>query len=595
MNRKRSLITIPVILLILTACSPNPGSQPGITIEELAGHVNYLASDKLEGRLPGSEGDMLAAKYIRDQLVSNGLKPMVGKGLQEFEIVASVVPGDNNNISLNSSEPEIGTDYMPMAFSDNNAAEGEVVFVGYGFEIENDTLSWNDYAGFDVTGKIVMILRADPEVDNNMSGFASFSMDRDKCMLAKDKGASAVLLVSGEKFDPADEFESLAKGEHSVGIPVFRIKRTLADEILLAENSKITSLESEFNEFRKPNSFNTGATISCRSHLQQEILTARNVVMKLEGNDPELKNEYVIVGGHYDHLGLGGPGSSSRAQDTTGVHYGADDNASGISSMLEIAEKAASEGSNARTIIFTAFAAEEMGLLGSRYLVENMWIDPAKVNAMINLDMVGRLKETNVLQIGGVGTAEQFNKIIMWHADTNLFTLALSEEGFGPSDHSSFYGKDIPVLFFSTGAHLDYHTPFDSLDKLNYEGLLAISDLVYDITGYLANDTERLVFSEAGPRAQVTRGMRRKGVTLGIMPDFAGNVEDGLRADFVIPGRPADLGGMMKGDVITAINGLAVNNIQDYMFRLSKLSQGETISVEVLRNDKKEVLLITLQ
>ena len=594
MNRKTSLITLIVILLILTACTSRQVSEPEITIEELTGHVNYLASDKLEGRLPGSKGDMLAAKYIRDQLMSNGLTPMVGNGLQEFEIVASVVPGENNNLSLNYSEREIGTDYMPVAFSDNSRAVGEVVFAGYGFEIENDTLSWNDYSDVDPAGTIVMILRADPEVDNSMSGFADFSMDRDKCMLAKDKGAAAVLLVSGEKFDPADEFESLAKGEHTVGIPVFRIKRTLADEILLPEKLTITSLEKELNEFRRPDSFKTGSVISCQSHLQHEVLTTRNVVMKLDGNDPVLKNEYVIIGGHYDHLGLGGPGSSSRVQDTTGIHYGADDNASGISSMLEIAEKAAGNGSNARTMIFAAFAAEEMGLLGSKYLVDNLEIGASQVNAMINLDMVGRLNETNNLQIGGVGTAEQFDEKISMYADTNLFNLTLSEEGFGPSDHSSFYGKDIPVLFFSTGAHLDYHTPEDSPDKINYEGLQSISDLVYIITVDLANDTDRLVFMEAGPKVQATRGMRRKGVTLGIMPDFAGNVENGLRADFVTPGRPADLGGMKKGDIITAINGLPVNNIQDYMFRMSKLSPGETITVEVIRDEKKEVLLITL-
>ena len=175
-----------------------------------------------------------------------------------------------------------------------------------------------------------------------------------------------------------------------------------------------------------------------------------------------------------------------------------------------------------------------------------------------------------------------------------MIKLTLSEEGYGPSDHSSFYGKDIPVLFFSTGAHLDYHTPYDTPDKINYDGLVIISELVYEISSELAGNNKKLVFMEAGPKTLTNRGMRSRGVTLGIMPDFAGNIKNGLRADFVTPGRPADLGGMKKGDIIVAINGKTINNIQDYMFRLSKLEHGETIQVEVLRGDKKELLLITL-
>ena len=235
-----------------------------------------------------------------------------------------------------------------------------------------------------------------------------------------------------------------------------------------------------------------------------------------------------------------------------------------------------------------------MGLLGSKFFTENPGIDLKKVNAMINLDMVGRLKETKMLQISGVGTANGLKELVLSSTDTTSIKLALSDEGYGPSDHSAFYGKNIPVLFYTTGAHLDYHTPDDVADSINFNGMVSLSSLIYAVGYKLVNEPERLKFNEAGPKEEIARPTRRKGVTLGIMPDFAGNVKNGLRADFVTPGKPAALGGMKKGDIITAINGKPVNNIQDYMYRMGQLKQGETINVEVMRDGKKEVLLIQL-
>jgi hypothetical protein len=218
----------------------------------------------------------------------------------------------------------------------------------------------------------------------------------------------------------------------------------------------------------------------------------------------------------------------------------------------------------------------------------------SKVNAMINLDMVGRLRDSSTLQIGGVGTAEGFKEMVKSLIDTSQIKLSFTNEGYGPSDHSSFYGKNIPVLFFSTGAHTDYHTPSDTWDKINYKGMLEISNPVFNIAERLANSADRLNFKEAGPKVEINRARRRKGVTLGITPDYTGIVKNGLRADEVDPGRPAALGGMKKGDIITSINGKIVKNIYDYMYRLGQFKQGQTISVEVLRNGKTEVLLIQL-
>jgi aminopeptidase YwaD len=586
-------ISAAIVLFLLSSC--NRSKNPEVTADELIGHIKYLSSDSLKGRLTGSEGDSLAADYIKSDLVSSGLTPLTGDGLQRFSVTKRILPGKNNTLTINGKDFIPEKDFMPLAFSSDATLESEVIFAGYGFNIDNDSLKWNDYSGIDVKGKWVMILRADPEPDNTRSAFVTFGADRDKALMAKDMGAAGILMVSGPIFDPEDTFESLGTEGFSVQIPVLRIKKEVADIILSKSKTTIASLEKKLNATRKSFGFSTKVLVKGSTEIVREKANTRNVVMLLPGEDEQLKNEYIILGAHFDHLGMGGPGSSSRAIDTVGIHHGADDNASGVGMMLELAEKfSKTKGSHKRSIICIAFTGEEMGLLGSKFFTENPGIDLSKVNAMINLDMVGRLNETSNLQISGVGTASGLKDLIYLKSDTSVIKLTLSDEGYGPSDHSSFYGKNIPVIFYFTGAHLDYHTPSDTWDKINYEGMVKISGLIFPVAEELSSSSSRLQFKEAGPKVETVRYGRRRGVTLGIMPDFAGNIKNGLRADFVTPGKPAALGGMKKGDIITAINGKTVNNIQDYMFRMSQLKHGQTISVEVLRNEKKEVLLIQL-
>jgi uncharacterized protein YciI len=583
---------LPLILIILLfACR----GYRKVTVEELEKHIKYLSSDSLKGRLTGSAGDSLAALYIRDELASYGFKNLTGDGYQRFKVTSKLVSGPENSLSVNETNFTSGKDFMPLSISSNSGLIAEAVFAGYGFNINGDSLKWNDYQDIDVKDKWVLLLRADPETDKSISKFIPYSSDRDKVMVAKDLGAAGVLLVSGPVFDSQDTFESLNSNDFSTEIPVLRVKREVADNILLKTNKKVADLEKRLNETRKPFSFATKTTVSGKAEILREMNTARNVAMILPGKDENLKNEYVIIGAHFDHLGMGGPGSGSRAVDTIAVHHGADDNASGVSMMLELAEKFAhSGGSHARSIICLAFSGEEEGLLGSKFFTENPGMDLSKVNAMINLDMVGRLQESNVLQISGIGTAKEFRDMVSSDNDTNIIRLTLSDEGYGPSDHSSFYGKNIPVLFYTTGAHLDYHTPSDTYDKINYKGMVEISSPIFKVIEDLANSPEKLKFMEAGPKAEEGRQVRRKGATLGIMPDFAGNVKNGLRADFVTPGKPAALGGMKKGDIITALNGKTINNIQDYMFRMAQFKHGQSIVVEVLRDGTKINLLIQL-
>jgi hypothetical protein len=590
--RNITKIVLPLILIILIfSCR----GYRKVTVDELENHIKYLSSDSLKGRLTGSAGDSLSAFYIRDALASYGFKNLSGDGLQRFRVTSKLVAGPENSLSLNETNFTSGKDFMPFAFSSNSGLIAEAVFAGYGFNINGDSLKWNDYKGVEVRDKWVIILRADPETDKSKSPFIPYSGDRDKVMAAKDMGAAGVLLVSGINYDSQDTFESLNSNDFSTDIPVFRIKREVADLILSKTGKKIADLEKRLNETRKPFSFVTKTVISGKAEIIKEMSTARNVAMILPGEDEKLKNEYLIIGAHFDHLGMGGPMSGSRTPDTIAVHHGADDNASGVSMMLELAEKIAhSGGSHKRSIICLSFSGEEAGLLGSKYFAENPGIDLSKVNAMINLDMVGRLQESNILQISGVGTAEGLREMVVSENDSNVIKLTLSDEGYGPSDHTSFYSKDIPVLFYTTGAHLDYHTPSDTYDKINYKGMVKISDPIYKVIESLANNPVKLKFTEAGPKEEQGRQVRRKGITLGIMPDFAGNVKNGLRADGVDPGRPAAIGGMKKGDIITSINGKKVNNIYDYMSRMGQLKHGQSIVVEVLREGIKINLLIQL-
>ena len=593
MDRRFKLISrLVLVVLIAVSCAT---VKKDITVPELQRHIKYLSSDSLKGRLTGTPGDSLAAVYIKSRMSAYGLKPLNGDGFQRFKVTEKIMPGKKNSIITGRNSFNSNNEVAPLSFSENGKVSAEVVFAGYGFSINNDSTKWDDYKGLDVKNKWVMVLRADPEPDNARSRYASFSADRVKALVAKDMGASGVLLVSGQSFDKSDTFDPLSKGVSSVGIPVLRIKRNLADSILSGSGKSINELEKNLNSTKYPLSFNTGTVVEGESDILNYLTNTRNVVMELPGEDPALKDQFVVFGAHFDHLGLGGPGSGSRAVDTLAVHHGADDNASGVAMLIEMAGKfAGSHGSHRRSLVFVAFTGEEEGLFGSKYFTDNPPIDLSKTDLMVNFDMVGRLKDTKDFQVGGVGTADSLKERAKAAADTNLLKLTFSEEGAGPSDHSSFYSRNIPVLYFTTGAHDDYHTPRDTWDKINYKGMVTAGDLIFRITSGLANETSKLKFREAGPKESQNRAPRRRGVTLGIMPDVTGSIKNGLRVEAVTPGKPAALGKMLKGDIITSIDGKPVNSIDDYMFRLSQLKHGQTISVEVLRNNKKEVLIIQL-
>ena len=589
---KHILISISAVILLASCSGPKENSE--ITEYELFQHVAYLASDSLKGRLPGTAEDKLAASYIASEFKRAGLSLPGDGGLQSFEVITDLESGENNTMVLGSQHLEAGVDFSPFPFTANSSLDAEVIFAGFGFDLDMEDIKWNDYATLEVSGKWVMVLRGNPEIDSSTSVFHAFSNERDKAMLAADQGAGGILFVSGPAYSQDDQLTDLGAREGKVGIPAIHISRKTADQLLGKTGETIESLEKKLVTQRKPYSISANSSLKASADVKPTLTNTYNVVAYLEGSDPQGKDKFIVMGAHYDHLGMGGQGSSSRRQDTIAPHNGADDNASGVAALIEVAEKlAGGEKKPANSFIFIAFGAEEMGLLGSKYYVDNPLFPLENIRIMLNMDMLGRLRDQQV-QVGGVGTTPISEDMVMNRVSHDSLSISTTREGYGASDHTSFYGKDIPVLFITTGAHTEYHTPDDDVESLNIPGMVTVSNYVYELADYVDGLEETLTFQEAGPKVRYS-GRHGRGIALGIMPDFTDNDEEqGMRVDNVNPGQPAFMGGMKKGDYIMAIEGMPVNGIYDYMYRLSKMSKGQIIVVTVKRQDANLDLLIQL-
>jgi len=590
---KKFIISVFFTVTLLPLWAQNPE----ITQKELKEYIAYLSSDELKGRKSGTEGGMLAATYIETYFKKIGLKPLGKSYFQYFDVVISADADENCTFKAGNYTAKLKEDFTPLTFSSTAELNADVVFVGYGFDINTDDIKWNDYTGIDVKGKWVLILRADPELDNPDSKFIPYSNEASKVLTAKGKGAAGVIFVSGTKLDKRDQLMKLKadQTESNFGLPVVQVKRSVANKILEKSGKTVVDLEKNLNTDKKPASFDCNTNVSAFTKVNFKKVKTQNVVAFLKGSDKNLQNEYIVIGAHYDHLGMGGWGSSSRMPDSVGVHHGADDNASGVASVMEIAEKMVKNKKQLkRSIIFIAFGAEEIGLIGSKFFTEHPTVNIKDIKAMINIDMVGRLKPSKELSVGGVGTSKEGEELLNKYIKNYDLKLGISYDGFGPSDHASFYIKDIPVFFFSTGAHEDYHTPLDVIEKINFNGLKTLDDYIYDMATYLATTDKNLTFQDAGPKGRSNKPSRGMKVKLGIMPNFTKSDNKGLGIDAVTPGGPAFKGGIKKGDVITAIEGAPVHNIYEYMNRLGKLKPGQTITVDVMRDGKKEVLLIQL-
>lgn len=588
-------LPLPFLFLFLISISLNAQE----VANRLRAHITYLASDELAGRKPGMPGDSMAASYIRDQFIAVGAKPLGYNGFQYFDLIAGVKKGTNNHFMIGAVSYSDSTDFMPLSFSSTAITSAEVIFAGFGISGSSGDIQWDDYAGIDVVGKWVMVLRGDPEPDNSKSDFIPLSTERSKALAARDKGAAGLLLVSPTTLEKDDIIMELNydKSVSDAGIPVVSITRKLASDILRLPVSSIDSLEKRMIMEVSTIQIPIANEINVSTDVRRDKVTSRNVMAVISGKNPALQDEYIVIGAHYDHLGMGGPGSGSRVPDEHGVHGGADDNASGVASLIELARFfSLPENRPSRSLLFVSFGAEEMGLLGSRYFVAHTPVDHKSIKAMINMDMVGRLKlDSPIVTVSGTGTFTVADSLIDSHSASLPFEVKKSPDGYGPSDHAAFYGEGIPVLYFTTGAHSEYHTPDDKVDLINFPGQVSVTEYVASLVRGIADMAAAPVFQESGARAETGHYSRSLRVKLGIMPDVSGGeTNGGMKVEGVSKDGPANRAGLLKGDIIIAINGLQVANIFDYMSRLGALKHGETANIEVLRNGKNEIFLVQL-
>lgn len=564
-----------------------------ISESNLKSSIGYLASDSLKGRKPGTEGDSLSAFYIRAKFKEYGATPILDHGFQRFSVITDIVAGKNNILKINNKALLLNTDFVPASFSSNNIVNANVAFVGYGYNIKQDSTTWNDYESIDIKDKWVMFFDGKPE-NAEKELYNKYSKIRTKVLIAKDKGAKGVLVIH-EKTEPNQPFSgTFDKTVSDAGIPVVIISWQTAEKIIKENKQNLSELKTAISKNLKPASQILKTNIYGQTDVIQVKSQTYNIVATIEGSDATLKNEYIVIGAHYDHLGMGGKDSGSRMPDTIAVHNGADDNASGVAGIIELARVFGNSSvKTKRSLLFVAFSGEEMGLLGSKQFVKEPPVPLKSIKAMLNFDMIGRMKTENPkLSIGGTGTALETDSIIKLFDNNLPFTVVKSPEGYGPSDHASFYKNNIPVLFFNSGLHEDYHTPFDDVDKINFPQTVNVLEFTFNIVKTFANIEKPLTFKEAGSKEEGTsRGYK---ITLGIIPDVVGSGDKGLAVDGVKKGSPAEAGGIKKGDIITAMNGLTVTNIYDYMTRLNTLKAGQVVEVEILREGKKEIIKVKL-
>ncbi len=583
-----------ILIWIGTSCRTgrNPYSNREITKEELGYHVAYLASDTLRGRLAGSPEADRAADYIAGELEAYGFAPMGEDGsfFQPFEIVTELRTGKSSSLTVAGSALDPGKDFVLLSSSSDTTAGGQAVFVGYG--IDAPALKYDDYANVDVNGRIVLVLRSTPEGDNPHSAFYSHAPIRRKVGTAASKGAKGILVFSGkelrdEELVPLTYDNTLS----NYGIPAMSVSRSVAMSILgLSSETELDRLEDELRTTKRAHSRATDSKVELRSDLEVVRRTTRNVIGFLPGADPVLKEEVIVIGAHYDHLGMGGSNSMYRGEPA--IHNGADDNASGVSTLLEIAQKLSTEKENLRrSVLAVAFSAEEMGTLGSRCFLDHPTLELKRMVTMVNFDMVGRMKEDKLV-VHGTGTSPGFTDMLTRANEPYGLKLTMLKDGNGPSDFSEFYRKDMPVIAFFTDIHEDYHKPTDDADKINLDGQWKISQLARNVIMGLTSDSVKPAFTRVkGDSMQTPRGFS---ATLGIVPGYASS-EDGLKVDDVNPGQAADLAGIRKGDLIVRFGSKVVKNVYDYTYALGDYRPGDKVKVVVRRDGQEVTLEATLQ
>ena len=575
----------------------DPGSAEIMTYEILE-HIKYLSSDKLEGRFPGSEGSKKAIKYISKNWEAQGVLPAGTKKYEQpFSYISKVSLGNRNILRVRNSKSryKIKKDFIPIGWSGNGNIDDKVVFVGYGFDID-DSLSWNDYINVNVKNKWVLMFLNGPDGNSPHSPYGYHKKLYNKVIAARDRGVGGILFMEREEKEN-NKLKPLVyrQSASSAGLPIIQITHAVANNIINDKDKTVTDLRSKIDQELASFSFELDRKVSARVNLKFEKETATNVIGFIEGSDPILNKEYIIIGAHYDHLGYGGHMSGSLNPDSMQIHNGADDNASGIAGILELSHKLMTNKKLlGRSIIAICFDAEEKGLLGSKFYTQTPTKDLEQTAIMINMDMIGRLNEKPIT-VGGVGSAKTLSETIEVVQKNHTLKIDKNISGmdFGRSDHASFYREDIPVLFFFTGAHQDYHKPSDDWDKIDYQGEKEVLNFVYDLIVQLSTNKEKPLFTEIANDNSDNQSPSFN-VTLGVIPSY-GSQKIGMEIDGISrKNGPADKAGIKKGDIIIEINNKKIRNIYDYMARLAELNSGDKIIVKIIRNKIEMELILDL-
>jgi len=550
---------------------PNPGDATNVDDRAMA-HIRYLADDRLEGREVGTRGARCAADYIAAQFREMGLEPAGGDDsfFQTFRLRKGSELGNANALVIGGTQYAVGSDWTPLGFSANGRLERELVYGGHGLSQPGNPD--DRYAHIDLSGKIVVLEWGDP-VDAH--GVSTRGTPHAKATIIEGRGAAGVLVLAPEGM-PLPSLE--AEYRAALGVPVAVVSNDVADAIRAAANES--------------------STANVVTDVRPTSMEARNVVALLPGSDPELRDEYVIVGAHYDHLGFGGDGS--LAPDSRDVHNGADDNASGTAAVIEIARALAAGPRPDRSVLFMTFTGEEKGLWGSAYWVMEPTLAIDDLVAMLNLDMVGRMSEDNVT-VFGFGTAEEWDEIMdLAIADMRRpLQVARAPDGYGASDHTSFYVEGIPVLHFFTNTHADYHRPSDDWQRINADGLHRVAELTALVTAHLtAGETQAVPMTllEQGPPSASEGPSSTSGygdAYLGTVPDMTPR-DSGMRLNGVTAGSPADLGGLLAGDVVVELNGMPVGDLYEYTDALRSTKPDDVVDIIVERDGERLTLTVTM-
>ncbi|BBO17332.1 peptidase M28 [Candidatus Brocadia pituitae] len=588
--------------------------SPDITSSDLRAQVQYLASDGLEGRMTGSRGTQMAAHYIAGYFNEIGLRPLNGMGsyFQEFPFVSGskLIPDQNHFQIMREGKGtetvsfEIEKDFLPLAFTANGTVEGEVVFAGYGLSIAgNEGHRYDSYAGIDVKDKVVLILHHVPEkVDLKrhleLSRYAGL---RYKALLARERGAKALLVVIGPGSAGSGKLIPLSSDKASAGsgISVVSITGTMAEALFAGSGKNLgtaqTGLDVENPQIE--GSFPLPKVrVKIATAVEQINETDRNVLGFLSPGEGSDSAECIIIGAHYDHIGYGGADSLAHKGEEGQIHNGADDNASGVSIVLELASSLAEERRKnpqalKRGIVFALWSGEEMGCLGSSFFTRHPMVPLKSVIAYMNFDMVGRLRENNLI-VEGVGSSNIWARLIEKSNVKAGFHVKLIHDPYQPSDVSSFYPKGIPVVHFFTGSHEDYNRPTDDPATLNYDGMVKIAEFTRNMALDLVQLAERPDYikvkqSEGQSVEKVTRR-----TSWGTIPDFTAETKEGVKINTVKKDGPADKAGMKDGDIVVEIAGNKITNLYDYNYLMDIAGSGKPIEVTILRNGKREILTI---